>query len=250
VTGRYVLQVEAAWEGGIKATFAFSLELVRSTGFTETDRVEFTISEGLPGAVLRVGGAEQVGITGEPWTVSDPYDGHAFPEVAVRDFPYLIQVRPGSPFTVSAPESLDGYTWWPQLPRDSDGGQIVPSRPGPQVFFLRVGLREGEGFDVAFGIDVTESPDPEGVRLNDLLGCWPQRRFEFSEKVVLEPAGSSFIEVNIAGIRSADAVAPLGGEVERGWGPWLVFRDAVTIAWIDYRSLAGVACEGSGIGGI
>jgi hypothetical protein len=253
VTGRYVLQVEAAWEGGIEATFAFSLELVPSTGVTETDTpadgVEFTISDGLPGAILRSGVAEQIGITGEPWIVSDPYDGHAFPDVTVRDFPYLIQVRPGSPFTVSPSASLDGYTWWPQLPRDSDEGQIVPSQLGPQVFFLRVTLTDGRAFDVAFGMEVTESPNPEGVRLKDLLGCWPQRPFEFSRKVVLEPAGSSFIEVNVDGVRSADGVAPLHGDLERGWGPWIVSRDGVAIAWVDYRSLSGVACEGSGIAG-
>jgi hypothetical protein len=253
VTALVAFAVFAAAGGFLWRAFWPSPATTPSTGVTETDTpadgVEFTISDGLLGAILRSGGVEQIGITGEPWIVSDPYDGHAVPDVTVRDFPYLIQVRPGSPFTVSAPESLDGYTWWPQLPRDADGGQIVPSRLGPQVFFLRVTLTDGRAFDVAFGIEVTESPNPEGIRPNDLLGCWPPRPFEFSRKVVLEPAGSSFIEVNVDGVRPADGVAPLHGDLERGWGPWLVSREGVTIAWIDYRSLGGVACEGSGIAG-
>jgi hypothetical protein len=212
--------------------------------------VRIRLSEGLHGATLEYEGVEQVGITSESFVVVDMYDGHPLPDVSVDDFPYLIQVPPRTAFQVSLPADLEGYTWSPQRPVDSEGGQVIPGRLGPQVFFLRIGMKDDTEYDVAFGLDVVETPSEYGLTLDDVLGCWPQVAFHFSARGVKRSAGASYITANLEGVGPGDRIVPMDGGAGESWGPWLIVRDGVTTAWVDYRSLSGVACEGSGIGGV
>ena len=213
-----------------------------------TERVHLVVSEGLPGVTIEYGGWEQIGITSEPWFQDDPYDGHPLPDLSPDDFPYLVQVPAGSEFTVSSMKAGDGYTWAPQRPEASEGKQVIPSRLGPQVFYLRVGLKDGTNYDVAFGLDVVESPSEHELTGTRVMGCGPAFPFHYTSSLVRTvPAGEQRITANLAGLEPSDRVAPMDGNTDEPWGPWLVARDGVTIAWIDYGSLSGVSCEG-GVG--
>ncbi len=74
---------------------------------------------------------------------------------AVDDFRILVSVPAGTPFSIRPFDELDGYTWAWSSVRPREGSEMaVPTDPGPRVFFLRISLRNGTEFDVAFGVDV------------------------------------------------------------------------------------------------
>ncbi|MGZ8631622.1 MAG: hypothetical protein ACXWZF_11760 [Actinomycetota bacterium] len=248
--GPTTLRLSVVWGDGT-GSFRFPIEIVEPSVATDdvTEKVQLRLSEGLPGATLEYEGMEQVGITSEPFLVVDMYDGHPLPDRSVDDFPYLIQVPPGTEFEVSKVPELDGYTWWPQRSADSDA-HAIPGRLGPQVFILRVSLDDDTSYDVSFGVDVVDSPSDGRLTVNDVLGCQPALRFHYtSDLVTTLPVGESYIGANLEGVELDDRVAPMDGEAGDPWGAWSIARDGVTIAWVDYGSLSGVACEGSGIGG-
>ena len=65
------------------------------------------------------------------------------------------------------------------------------------------------------------------------------------------PGGSAYIRGNILGVLPHDVVEQMtrepNGETE--WdGVWQIVRDGSVVAAIDFPSLGGVACRGSGIG--
>lgn len=119
--------------------------------------VEFIVSEDAQGAVMTYAAQEQEGIATQPQPTGDPYDGRPLPDVAVEDFRILVSVPAGTPFSIRPFDELDGYTWAWSSSRPQQGSEMaVPTDPGPQVFFLRVSLRNGTEFDVAFGVDVED----------------------------------------------------------------------------------------------
>jgi hypothetical protein len=90
------------------------------------------------------------------------------------------------------------------------------------------------------------TPLPDGAA--DVLACVPDAHVVFGGPwAVDQPFGETFIRVNLGGLRSDDDLAYVGpGAVS---GPWHVIRDGAVIAVVDYDSLDGVACAGSGIAG-
>jgi hypothetical protein len=253
--GYYVLRVEASWQTATTETWSsklFPIEVLPpSNGDIAPDGlVEFRLLTGI-GAILRHGGSEQVGITSEPYTVGDPYDGRAFHDVIAADFPYVLQIPENTEFRVATDERLDGYTWWPQRPADSELGQVIPGRLGPEIFYLRVGLRDGTEFDVAFAIDVVPTSSSPDLVWNDVLDCTDVKTFESGSDANSNVGPIRWFNVNVPGMRASDVPRPVGGRTgadETRETGWVVLRGE-RIAWVDYRSLAGVACVGSEIGG-
>ena len=117
--------------------------------------VEVIVSEDAQGAVMTYAAQEQEGIATKSQPTGDPYDGRPLPDVSVDDFRILVSVPAGTPFSIRPFDELDGYTWAWSSVRPREGSEmVVPTDPGPRVFFLRISLRNGTEFDVAFGVDV------------------------------------------------------------------------------------------------
>ena len=69
---------------------------------------------------------------------------------------------------------------------------------------------------------------------------------------VLEPAGESYIRVNVSGIEPSDVLVQVFAEPndDVGRGIWNLERNGRVLAVIDWETLQGIACRGSGIGGV
>lgn len=85
------------------------------------------------------------------------------------------------------------------------------------------------------------------------LACPPDQRIRFQHSgAVITPGGSAFITGNVEGLTLHDAVAQVtwsGGS--NSWsGMWAVYRDGSLVALIRFDGLSGVACAGSGVGGV
>ncbi len=66
----------------------------------------------------------------------------------------------------------------------------------------------------------------------------------------LEPAPPDYIRVNVSGIAGSDDVRRIDGSADFAEpSTWVVVRDGLVVAEIDYPRLDGVACRGSGVGG-
>lgn len=96
----------------------------------------------------------------------------------------------------------------------------------------------------------TDAPDLQHV----VLDCRPEEQIEFADQsnVRLQPGASSYITANLPGFERDDVVEQMtrrmNGDSE--WsGIWQVIRDGQVVASIDWDSLSGTACRGSGIGG-
>jgi len=97
------------------------------------------------------------------------------------------------------------------------------------------------------GLDVARTPE-------EALACPIADRVDVapSGNAVATPGGAAFISVNLSGILRSDEVVQVtsqpNGSTE--WsGTWDVVRDDLVLAVIDFDTLHGVACVGSGIGG-
>jgi hypothetical protein len=97
------------------------------------------------------------------------------------------------------------------------------------------------------GIAVAPAPDPPPLDCSAL----DQIAFEHTGGVD-EPAGEAFIRVNTVGILPSDELTHIGppSGPTGDDGIWTVMRNGAVVAWVDYPDLNGVACVGSGIGGV
>lgn len=68
-----------------------------------------------------------------------------------------------------------------------------------------------------------------------------------SPHMVVLPSGSAFIS-NVGGVKPSDNVVHVGPSGSDS-GLWHIVRDGAVIAVVDYDTLDGVACAGSGIAG-
>jgi hypothetical protein len=90
------------------------------------------------------------------------------------------------------------------------------------------------------------TPLPDGAA--DVLACSPDAQVVFGGPwVLLQPAGEGFIRVNVRGLRTDDDLVHVGPGTDSGL--WHVVRDGAVIAVVDYDTLDGVACAGTGIAG-
>lgn len=76
--------------------------------------------------------------------------------------------------------------------------------------------------------------------------------FAHTGVAVLEPAGESYIRVNVSGIQPSDAIVQVLAEPndDVGRGIWNLERTGQVLAVIDWETLQGIACRGSGVGGV
>jgi hypothetical protein len=106
---------------------------------------------------------------------------------------------------------------------------------------LHLDACEGSGIVIAPAAD---APPPDCATADQIA-------FEHTGGVD-EPAGEAFIRVNTIGILPSDVLthtSPASGPTGDD-GLWTVARDGSVIAWVDYPDLNGVACTGSGVGGV
>ncbi|MEO8292698.1 MAG: hypothetical protein ABI635_06125 [Actinomycetota bacterium] len=132
---------------------------------------------------------------------------------------------------------------------------VVPVRPGLVQISCRSNEQTTPGEPVIPYFDEPSErlqlQDPAGYFLPYAPSC------DSSDEVALdppnrrlEPAGSAYLRVNLSGIRDDDVIERAGYLEGRGdEGPWRVVRDGQVIAQVDYPSLVGITCRGSGITG-
>ncbi|HEX4941137.1 MAG TPA: hypothetical protein VFW51_01285 [Actinomycetota bacterium] len=99
--------------------------------------------------------------------------------------------------------------------------------------------------------DVVGSPESASIE----LGCAVDEQVEFvtPDGPRRLPGGSAFIRLNLAGVQQSDVIEQMTRKprgTSRWEGMWQVVRDGSVVAAVDFGSLRGVACRGSGIGGV
>jgi hypothetical protein len=153
----------------------------------------------------------------------------------------LFRVPPGIPIMVEVTSATEVFVT----------RTMTPFYGGLDAFGASVRWAgEGEGdFTVPF-----EVVGDAGSR-QIVLACPTEDRVEFStpDGPRILPGGSAYIRGNMEGFLQSDVIEQMtrdpGGATE--WdGPWQVVRDDSVIAAVGFGSLRGVACRGSGIGGV
>ncbi|MCD6020522.1 MAG: hypothetical protein K0R20_232 [Actinomycetia bacterium] len=99
--------------------------------------------------------------------------------------------------------------------------------------------------------DVVDAPSDRIIELD----CAEEDQLAFMtpDGPRILPGGPAYIRGNMAGFQQTDAIEQMtrdpGGT--SGWdGTWQVVRDGSVIAEVEFGSLRGMACRGSGIGGV
>jgi hypothetical protein len=132
---------------------------------------------------------------------------------------------------VLAYRTVDGVDPWHVGSSDPVGG--TPVAPGSSVRVL---------------VATTVTPLPAGAA--DALDCDPLHREAFGgPRARVLPGDSAYIHGNLPGITSRDDVVQVTFEDEPWMGLWHVIRDGSVVAVVDYGSLDGEACQGSGVAG-
>jgi hypothetical protein len=153
----------------------------------------------------------------------------------------LFRLPPGVPITLEVPTASEVFATRTMTPfyggRDGFGASV--RWPGGE---------EGE-FTVAFEVDGSSSD--RRVELD----CAEEDRLAFTTPngPRILPGGSAYIRGNMEGFHQTDVIEQMtrepGGSTE--WdGTWQVVRGGSVIAAVEFGSLRGVACRGSGIGGV
>lgn len=150
-------------------------------------------------------------------------------------------VPPGTPISIAGSATSVMSTRTTTQFYEGDVGLVVSAR-----------WPEGEATFVVPLTVVLEGNPPDEVTLD----CPPGDRVAFSPPsgARVLPGGSAYITGNLPGFEPGDVVEQMTKEGDGGaggWdGTWQVVRDGSVIATVDVGSLNGVACRGSGIGGV
>jgi len=119
----------------------------------------------------------------------------------------------------------------------------LPSGAGLYVIEVEAHWPQG---DVPMYFPVEIGFPMSAEELDDLLGCAPLVSFEGPSGFIRTVGGEWAVRM-LSGILDDDVVEPVEARPTAN-GPWLVVRGGAPIAWVDYGSLSGRACEGFGIG--
>ncbi len=246
------LAYEVTWDDGSEASFWLLLTVQDTEPTTEEPGIVVWIyglgerSPEVPIITMTYGGETKRGCTVEfDWTLADGTRVHgsagqdgSLPPCSSDP---LFRVPPGVPITVVVPTATEVFVTRTTTPfyvgRDGFGASI--RWPG-----------EGQGdFTVTYEV-VGEA----GYR-RIVLDCPTEDRVAFStpDGPRILPGGSAWIRGNMSGFQQADVIEQMtrdpGGESE--WdGVWQVVRDGSVIAAVEFGELSGVACRGSGVGGV
>jgi hypothetical protein len=142
----------------------------------------------------------------------------------------------------NAMKTLDelGLTWVLAF-RAVDGAQWRVVEMDPPA-----GSAITKGLEVRLVVATEITPLPAGAE--DILACPAVDHVAFGgPHVVVLPAGEAFIRGNTGGIERTDDVTQISSDGSSEL--WQVIRDGAVIAIVDYRTLDGVACAGSGVAG-
>jgi hypothetical protein len=205
-------------------------------------------SRDFPVMTMSFRGETALGCTEEfEWTAAD---GTRLDEASGRSGSILVQcsydplfvVPPRTPIVVLAESNTEVFvtrTTTPLYTGIDDVGVSV-TWPDGNAFFLAY-------FEVRY-----DEPVPRNI----VLDCSPSDRIPFPtpEGPFILPGGSAFIRGNMAGFLQSDVIEQMtkrDGSGAGGWdGTWQVVRGGSVVADVEFPSLSGVACRGTGIGGV
>jgi hypothetical protein len=126
---------------------------------------------------------------------------------------------------------------------------VVMGSDGEQVL-LRLRFEWGDGSYGEWSLQFTVQVPP---RDQLQLACSTQDRDLFDHNgPFLTPGSDTFIRANLGDISLRDAVVQVTWPDGPGsWnGTWVVYREGALVAFVQFESLSGVACSGTGIGGV
>ena len=110
------------------------------------------------------------------------------------------------------------------------------------------GTRVAPGSSVRLQVATEVTPLPD--RATDALDCDASHREAFGgPDARILPGGSAYIVGNLPGIERSDEVVQVTFEDDPWMGLWHVSRDGSVVAVVDFGSLDGEACQGSGVAG-
>jgi hypothetical protein len=243
------LGYEVTWDDGSEASF-WLLLTVQAAETTEDQGIVVRIyglgerSTEVPIMTMTYGGETKRGCTEAfEWTLPDGTrvdeamgGGGSLPVCSPDP---LFRVPPGIPITVEVPTASEVFVTRTMTPfyggRDGFGASV--RWPGG-----------GEGdFTVTF--EVVGSPSDRRIELD----CAEEDRLAFATPngPRILPGGPAYIRGSMEGFQQTDVIEQMtrepGGSSE--WdGTWQVVRGGSVIAAVEFGSLRGVACRGSGIG--
>jgi hypothetical protein len=245
------LGYEVTWDDGSEASFRLSVTvagepgaddhgiLVRIFGLGER-------SDDAPVITMSYRGETRRGCTEAfRWTLAD---GTKVDEASGRhgsilpqcSYDPLFVVPPGVPITLEVLTATEVFAT----------RTTTPFYEGRNGFGASVRWTDGQGdFTVSFEVE-GEPGAPQIV-----LDCPQDEQVEFAtpDGPRIQPGGSAYIRGNMGGFLQTDVIEQMtrdpGGST--GWdGVWQVVRAGSVIAAVDFSSLGGVACRGSGVGGV
>jgi hypothetical protein len=153
----------------------------------------------------------------------------------------LFRLPPGIPIKLEVPTATEVFAT----------RTTTPFYEGSDAFGASVRWPGGRGdFSVSFEV-VGEAGSRQVV-----LDCPTEDRVLFStpDGPRIQPGGSAYIRGNMEGFQQTDVIEQMsrsGDGFPGGWaGVWQVVRDGSVIAAVEFDALNGVACRGSGIGGV
>jgi hypothetical protein len=217
--------------------------VVRIEGLGRSER-----SRDFPVMTMSFGGETALGCTEAfEWTTAD---GSRLDEVSGRSGSILPQCSYDPLFAVP-PRT-------PIVVLGEDGTEVRVTRTTTPLYTgvegVGVSVRWPDGnADFLAHVDVRYD---DAASRNIVLDCAPSDRVQFTTPggPRILPGGSAYITGNLPGFIRSDVVEQMTRDADAGpggWeGIWQVTRDGVVIAIVDFGDLSGVACRGSGIGGV
>lgn len=171
--------------------------------------------------------------------ISDPDRNDAIP--ACRPQATALRVPAGTPISVLA----QGTTYLMAT------RTTAPLYPGLDAVVIEARWRDGQATFFAF-LDVIVTPSsPRKITLS--CPSEEQIAFEAPRGLRITPGGSAYIRGNLEGVGLGDVVEQmtLASQRETQWdGTWQVVRHNAVIGVVHFPRLDGVACSGSGVGGV
>jgi hypothetical protein len=269
--GRYVLTLDVTWDGG-EATFLHQIEVVlpfespeptptiapSPTPLSPIADSDLVVQiEGLgrsersrqsPIMLVSFRGETALGCTEAfEWTRADlteidEVSGRKGSSLPLCSYDPLFVVPPRTPIIVVSEEETEVFV----------SRTTTPFYTGTDGIGVSVRWPDGKADFIAFFEVRYEDPVPRNI----LLDCPEEDRVGFPapDGARITPGGSAYVRGNLAGFLRHDVIEQMtkrdsGGA--GGWdGTWQVTRDGSVVATVEFPRLSGVACRGSGIGGV
>ncbi len=211
-----------------------------------------TKADGRPSLVEHLGGRASV----LPANTYGAWRDGQFETVLQNTSPPTYSVPTGTRVTFSGDAKTVAWGWGPGTdPYDapvplSKGIPVVVMGKDDEQVLLRLRFEWADGSYGEWSLLFTVQVPP---RDQLQLACSTQDREEFDVNgPFLGPGSDTFIRANLAGIIGRDAVVQVTWPDGPGsWnGIWAVYREGALVAFVQFEGLSGVACKGTGIGGV